>query len=405
MRERARGIRGALGYRDFRLLWLGQVAGDLGDALGRIALAVLVFDETGSSFLAAAVFGVVVLPFLGPGQAITAWAERFPRRTVLVAADTTRALCFLAIALPTPIGVRFALLLLASLADPPFLSVRRAMVPTTVPDERYADAVTLTAFTTEACILAGAALAGLLTDWLGAPGVLAIDALTFVLSGVLILSMRAGRERFESAGGIRQQLRGGWQAIASDGPVRRLAWLFPLASLGVLGTEALITPFVKEELGRSEVAIGWLAAAISLGVLVMTATLRRHSRHAALVRQTARVAFFGGAIGALAFAMPTGLATTTIAYLGVGAVFAFRVPTTVVLGQRLADNVRASALSVLDSGYALAQLVAALGAGVLAEALGPRQACVVLAGLTAVTALVAIVTPTRRSVGDVAAVS
>jgi MFS family permease len=393
VRERVRGIRDALGHRDFRLLWLGQVSGDLGDALGRIALAVLVFDETDSSFLAAAVFGVVVLPFLGPGQAITAWAERFPRRSVLIAADVVRSSCYVAIALPAPIGVRFALLLVASLADPPFLSVRRAMVPTLVPDDRYNDAVTLTAFTTEACILGGAALAGVLTQWIGAPGVLVIDAVTFLVSALLIVAMRGGREATTSATTVRSQLGAGWQAISSDPLVRRLAWLFPLASVGILGTEALVTPFVKEELDRGEAVIGWLAAAISVGVLLTTAFLRSHSRHTALLRQTARVALLGGAAAALAFAAPTGLASTVVAYTGVGIVFTFRVPATVLLGQRLADNIRASALSVIDSGYASAQLVAAIGAGALAEATDPRQACLVLVGTTVATAAFAIAPP------------
>lgn len=397
MRERARGIGDALGSRDFRLLWLGQVAGDLGDSLARIALAILVFDETDSSFLAAAVFAVVVLPFLGPGQAITAWAERFPRRSVLIGADLVRAACYAAIAFPLPIGVRFALLFAASLADPPFLSVRRAMVPTTVPPERYGDAVTLTAFTTEACILGGAALAGLLTGWIGAPGVLAVDAVTFLLSAVLLAGMRGGREPAVAATPIGAQLRAGWAAIKVDGLVRRLAWLFPVASLGVLGTEALITPLVKEELGRSEAVIGWLAAAISVGVLLTTAVLRAHTRHAALVRQTARMAVVGGVVAAAAFASPSSVVAAAVAYLGVGSVFAFRVPTTVVLGQRLADDVRASALSVLDSGYAVAQLVAALGAGALAEATDPRVACLVFVGSTAAVGVAAAVVPVRRS--------
>lgn len=395
-----RGVRTALQHRDFRRLWLGQVAGDLGDALGRLALAILVFDETDSSFLAAAVFGVVVLPFLGPGQAITAWAERFPRRTVLVAADVVRAVCYAAIALPTPIGVRFALLLVASLADPPFLSVRRAMVPAIVPSERYSDAVTLTAFTTEACILGGAALAGVLTAWLGAPGVLAIDACTFVVSAILLVPLRSGRTAVAEVTGVRSQLRAGWTAIVADGPVRRLAWLFPVASVGALGTEALITPFVIDELGRGEQVIGWLAAAVSIGVILMTAAQRRHTRHVALVRQAARIAAAGGLLAAACFAMPIGLASAVVAFVGVGAVFAFRVPTTVVLGARLADDVRASALSVLDSGYAVAQVLAALGAGAIAELSSPRTACVALATTTVVAALAGMVLPLRRSAVD-----
>lgn len=395
MRERTRGIALALRSRDFRLLWLAQVAGDLGDALGRIALAVLVFDETESSFLAAAVFGVVVLPFLGPGQALTAWAERFPRRTVLVACDLLRAACFAAIALPVPIGVRFAVLLVASMADPPFLAIRRALVPTTVPEARFSDAVTLTAVTAEVCILVGAALAGVLADLIGPTGVLVIDAGTFLASAALLLAMRAGRVAPVERTSVSGQLREGVAAIRADGRIRRLAWLFPVASAGALGAEALITPLVKDTLDRSESIIGLLAAVVSVGVLATTVALHRHSRHDALVRQTARIALVGGCVAFAGFVAPAGLLTAVVAYLGIGVVFAFRVPSMVVVGQRLADTVRASAMSVLDSGYALAQLAAAFGAGAIAEATDPRVAAMVFAMVTVVAAGVALVLPLR----------
>jgi predicted MFS family arabinose efflux permease len=385
-----------LGHRDFRLLWLAQVAGDLGDAIGRIALAILVFDETGSSFYAAAVFAVTVAPFFGVGQALTSWAERFPRRSVLVTADVVRALCFAAIAMPVPIGARFILLLVASLADPPFLAVRRALAPTTVPDERFPDAVTLTTVTTEAAILVGAGLGGVLVALLSAPGALALDAATFALSALFLSGVRAGRDPSASTTRAWTQLQLGWRALLADAGVFRLLWLFPLVSAGALGTEALIAPLVTGQLGLADGYVGLLAAAISVAVLATTALLPRRSRHAALLRQTARVAAVGGVIGTVGFASTATLLAAAVGYLGIGVVFACRVPTTVVMTQRLADDVRASALSVLDGAYAAAQVVAALGAGALAEAASPQTACAAFAAVAAAGGLAAVAVPVRR---------
>lgn len=400
MRQRARGLRIALGYRDFRLLWLGQLVGDLSEALGRIALAVLVFDETDSSFLTAAVFAVVVLPFLGPGQALTAWAERFPRRTVLVTADLVRAALYAAIALPMPIGARFAILLVASLADPPFFSVRRALMSSTLPDEHFADAVTLTAFTTEACILAGAALAGFLTEAIGPEGVLLLDAGMFVVSALVLGAIGVGRQVAGNSKRVAAQLRDGWRALVSEPYVRRISWFFPMASIGILGTEALLTPYVKSELDRGDAIIGWLAAAISVGVLLTAALLRSHDSHSATVKQAAHLAMIGGAVATAAFALAPTLGAATVAYLGVGVVFATRVPTMVVLGQRIEDNVRASAMSVVDGGYAVAQLVAALGAGALAEVTGPGTACLLFVVSTAAVGVVATALPIRSRASE-----
>jgi len=234
----------------------------------------------------------------------------------------------------------------------------------------------------------------LLTAQIGPEGVLVIDALTFVASALVLAAIGVGRQAVGSSK-VSTQLLDGWRAVATDPYVRRVSWLFPAASVGILGSEALLTPYVKFELERSEAIIGWLAAAISVGVLLTAAGLRSHPGHGASVRQTAHLAVLGGSGATAAFALAPNLGGATLAFAFVGVVFASRVPTMVILGQRIDDNVRASAMSVVDGAYAVAQLVAAIGAGALAEVTDPRLACLVFAGSTALVGLVATAVPAR----------
>src|SRR5689334_19187821 len=93
-------LRAPLRYRNFRLIWLAQLASELGDWAGRLALAVIVEQRTGSALMVALVTAATIAPFVGIGQALSARLERFPRKRVLVFADLGRAIIFSSLALP-----------------------------------------------------------------------------------------------------------------------------------------------------------------------------------------------------------------------------------------------------------------------------------------------------------------
>ena len=77
---------------EFRYLWLAQVLSVLGDQLARVAMTVLVYDQTRSAFWAAVTYAVTLVPWLLGGLALSGLADRLPRRTVMVACDIARML-------------------------------------------------------------------------------------------------------------------------------------------------------------------------------------------------------------------------------------------------------------------------------------------------------------------------
>jgi MFS family permease len=71
-----------------------------GDQLARVALTILVFNVTHSALLAAVTFAVSIVPtFLG-GLLLSGLADRFPRRTVMIACDLARAALVAVMAVP-----------------------------------------------------------------------------------------------------------------------------------------------------------------------------------------------------------------------------------------------------------------------------------------------------------------
>ena len=184
----------------------------LGDWAARIALALLVLERTGNPALTGIVIAVTILPWVGLGQFVATLGDQHNRRTVLWVCDLARAGLFALIALvDLPLPVIFVFAFAAGSFDPPFSAARAAMVPNVVGHDQYPAAISLTALTEQAALLAGYAAGGGLVALFGAQGALGVNAATFALSAFVVVHIpwRAGkprvgeqRRRFDVAGAM-----------------------------------------------------------------------------------------------------------------------------------------------------------------------------------------------------------
>lgn len=373
-----------LKHTPFRRLFYAQLASETGDFAGRIALVVLVVAETESTLGAGAVLAVSAIPYLGPGQFLTGWSARFVPTKVLVFADLVRASMFAAIALDIPTAARFVLLFLASTASPVFESVRNGLTPHTVPVEQLTDAIGLQTVANELSRIGGLALGGWFATTFSPEGALLANAATFLMSAALVAGAAVGGDIRETS---RVRVMEGWQALTRDPVNRRTLILF--ASLVALGSlpEALVVPFVAEELPDHPSLVGVLAALVSVAIVVTVPLLNPPQGHANRVRQAAAVSVVGAALAAALFTVPASVPIAAAAYLLVGMPFAGRIITGAAVSERLTDRVRASAFSVYDGVISVGQLVAGLGGGLLAEAIGVKDSFVVGLAAAAVVAL------------------
>ena len=104
LRQRATSLLAPLSIRHFRRLWLADMVSLFGDWAGRLALAVLVLERTGSPAWAAGVTAVSLAGFVGIGQVLATLADRHGRVAVMLVADVARAALFAAMLLPIPVG-------------------------------------------------------------------------------------------------------------------------------------------------------------------------------------------------------------------------------------------------------------------------------------------------------------
>lgn len=90
--ERQATYRDVFAIGEFRALWLAQALSFIGDQLAQVALAVLVYDTTGSALLTAVVYALTYLPPIVGGPVLSVLADLLPRRRVMIACDLVRAL-------------------------------------------------------------------------------------------------------------------------------------------------------------------------------------------------------------------------------------------------------------------------------------------------------------------------
>ena len=291
LRQRADALLSPLRLRHFRRLWLADMVSLLGDWAGRLALAVLVLERTGSPAWAAAVTAVSLAGFVGIGQVLATFADRHGRvrghargrlrpgrRSSPPCSSRCRSACCSLLAF------------LAGLATPPFEAARSAALPDLVPEERYGDALALAGISVQSSLVVGYALGGVLLTVVEPETALADQRASASscrpsCSSGSATPRRPSRPACPPASGARsataprRSSATGWCAgpwASSPSPARS----------GTVG-EALVVPY-GVDVGMPEGTIGLLAAAVPVGTLLGTAAIASGARdHHRLLRNAA----------------------------------------------------------------------------------------------------------------------
>ena len=260
---RRSGFRDVMRVREFRALWLAEIVSVGGDQLARVALSVLVYHRTSSATLTGLTYALTFLPALLGGAVLGGLADRFPRRAVLIVADLVRAVLAGVLALPgVPMVALWATVFALTLAATPFKAAQLALLPTVLEGERYKVGLSVRAISAQFAQLAGFAGGGAVLLLVAPEIVLGANAVTFVVSALII---RIGVVR-RPATRARDRGRDGQSAVRLVVRDRRVVALIAFVVLGGLtvAPEGVAAPYVAE-LGASALAVGILLTADPLG--------------------------------------------------------------------------------------------------------------------------------------------
>src|SRR3954452_3258436 len=217
----------------YRLLFGSQVLSILGDRVTSIALPFAVLTVGGGVGDVALTSAAQFLPFVLLALPAGVWADRWDRRRILIASDVVRMVTqgFAAVLLLTDTARVAHLVLLAAVfgaADAFFAPAFSGLLPTTVAPANIQPANALRGLTFSLGNVVGPVLAGVLIAYAGGPGsALALDAVSFAVSVVLLLPLRprlvsealAEEDPTATTTSFGASLREGW------GEVRSRSWV------------------------------------------------------------------------------------------------------------------------------------------------------------------------------------
>ena len=392
-KEKKRTMLVALRHRDFRLLVTGLVISQTGDWLYNVALLIFVLGRTHSGGWVAAAGIVRLVPYVLFGTFGGVIADRYDRKTVMIASDLARASMMVALAIVAASSGSALLAVVLSGASTSFAvaygpSVNAAL-PGLVGEDDLAAGNAIVQMLTNVCIALGPAIGGVLL-LLGSPAVaFGVNAVTFAGSAVCVFALHAdlGPTKGESPAAdehpipLRERLVEGMRALGSSSDAILVVGVWVIGGF-TYGQEIVLYALVAgQRLGMSENGLGFLYASLGVGG-ILAASLA--SRAATRPRQgtTLVIAAFiaGSPLVALAFIrMP--LAAYPVLALEGAAMIIVDVLVITTLQRILSAEVLGRAFGAIDSLLVAGMLAGSLTAPFVINLFGLRAGLLFAGGL------------------------
>jgi MFS family permease len=325
----------ALRFRDFRLLWIGQLVSIAGSQMRIVAVDYHIYDLARREglidpALALGLIGlarVLALILVAPISGLI--ADRADRRTVLIytslIALVTSAVLALATQLGTPsIWLIYAMVLLAAVAGAFEMPARQAIIPNLVPAEYVPNALSINIIAWQLATVVGPSLAGLLIAYGGVAPAYWIDAASFlaVVATAMMMSRREPASRAAATSG-----RPTGRAIFTDA-AEGLRFVFKnriIASTMLLdffatffgASRALMPLFADQVLQVGPIELGWMYSAPAFGAVIAAGILSLITFRRQGPILLVAVGLFGVCVAL--FAVSTWLPLTLLALAGTGA--------------------------------------------------------------------------------------
>ena len=306
--------RGLFSHPEFRKLWAGQTVSLLGSQITSLALpltAALTLQATPSQM--GLLNAANILPFLLVGLFAGVWVDRLRRRPILIAADIGRAALLgivplLAFAGALRIEALYAVALLAGICTVFFAVAYQSYLPALVSRQALVEGNSKLEISRSAVQLAGPGLAGALVTWLTAPVAIALDAASYLLSALFLVTIRTPEPAPTTAAGatagaaaarrnVWREIREGLAVVLGHPILRSIAGCTGTGNLFNSLFFSVFLLYLTRDLGLAPTTLGLIFGVGSAGVLV----------GAMLAARAARWLGFAGALIASMLLSATGL--------------------------------------------------------------------------------------------------
>lgn len=390
------GFGEVLRHREYVAVLVAKVFSDWGDHVARVAIAALILEASGSVAFSAATFAVSFLPSVFGQALLGSYADRVPRRLLLIACDVIRALLVVAllatVVADLPLALLLVLLFAVELVGSPFFAANLALLTDVFPDPReFMTANALLRVIGQFNQVVGLAVGGILVAFVGVRGALVLDVVTFVLSAILLFAFVRSRAAAVAGGvpGLRDLLtdvRVGAAHLGGDVPLRSLMILAWGMTIVFVAPEAVALAYAAEQ-GQSSRVGGLLLAAPPTGAVIGVLILNRWDSEVQVRRILPMAALSVVPLLLVSLEPPSLVAGGLFALSGLCT--AFMIPLQGTFTVLTPPDLRGRLNGLAGAGFSLVTVVSYLVVGIIADftspafavTLGGVSGCLVLAWL------------------------
>lgn len=399
---------------DLRWLWTSQAISQIGEGLNKVALLYLVYNLTNSTLMTTVIGVLQTLPPLILSPVLGVYIDRFPKKWIMMGADTLRA--GLALIIPLLYGADaltlprvYVVVFFMAVVSTVFSPALSATVPLIVDRAQLTAANALVASTAMIGMLIGPAVSGLGIATVGMQAVLYASSATFVLSVLSLSRLHLKQPTSQQAakhtrGSFLKDLKEGLHFVFVK---RRTIAGFVLSALCYsLASSAfvfLLPVFAEKVLHVGAMMLGWLWSSYGAGMVAVSVALACSKQQ----RATTRLLLISGAmvIGGVASFLLAGtaqplLAIVLVAVIGAG-LAAFTPIVWGMLQEMAPEDLRGRIFSIFNTGAMSASMIGMVAFGWTTDRLG---APISLLGMAAIFWLTAAASLLLWKFGDLSQV-
>ncbi|HVB31887.1 MAG TPA: MFS transporter [Gemmatimonadaceae bacterium] len=367
----------ALGHRNYRLFFSGQIVSLTGSWITRIATSWLVYRLTGSPLLLGLVGFAGQIPTLVMAPFTGVLVDRWNRHRILVITQTlsmlqSLALAVLALAHVITVTEILALQLAQGMINAFDTPARQAFVIQMVDDRNdLSNAIALNSTMVNASRIVGPAIGGMLIAAFGEGWCFLVDAVSYFAVIVSLIAMRVSRERPPRASThLLEELRDGFRYVSGSAPMRGVLLLLALVSTMGMPYMVLMPAVASKILHGGPHTLGFLMTAAGVGALCGALYLASRTSVVGLGRVIAVAACTFGA-GIVAFSLSRALWLSLLLLPLAGAGLMVTMASTNTLLQTLVEErMRGRVMAFYAMSFQGTAPIGSLIAGFVAERIG-----------------------------------
>ena len=389
-----------LGNGPLSRLLLGEFISAVGDRMYLVALLVLIYRESHDAVVLSIVGAVRLVPYLVLSIPAGVIADRFDRRYVLLMSDIGRGVCMVILAVLVVTGGSVvaigATAFVAGSFTPFFHPAIRALIPSLVRDEsEFGPANSAWSVLDSLSMVVGPALAGFVIAVASVEVAFALNAATFALIAVILMSLPPARarpiEQAAPASGDERSRRGARVRDVVNLPAMAGVLSLEAVAGAAFGALDILAVILAIDVFRGgDAATGYLTAAIGTGGVIGSlaagfAVLRPRLRPPIV----ASVAVFAAALVLLGIAPNLAIAFLAIMFVA-GGNMVLDVMRTTIFQRVVPDAYRGRFGGLMMTTGVAAEALGVLVVPILAAALGLAVVLNLLAAGTVVATVIGL---------------